>query len=51
MIIIQIVQNYPICFAIKRNGKVPSIKWKLVKIINSKTTATFGKICLTKDLF
>lgn len=37
--------------SLKENGKVPSMKWKIVKIIYSKTTFSFCKLCLTEKLF
>ena len=32
-------------------NKTPSIKWKIVKIVHSKVTSSFGKLCLTEKLF
>ena len=35
----------------RENNKKPSIKWKIVKIVYSKATSSFCKLCLTEKLF
>ena len=38
-------------WSLRENSKVPSIKWKIVKIVYSKTAPSFSTLCLTKKLF
>lgn len=35
----------------KKNGKVPSSKWRIVKLVDSKSTLSFCKLCLTEKPF
>ena len=36
---------------LRENNKIPSIKWKIVKVVYSKATSFFCKLCLTEKLF
>ena len=38
-------------WSLGENNKIPSIKWKIVKIVYSKATSSFCKLCLTEKLF
>ena len=38
-------------WSLRENNKIPSIKWKIVKIVYSKATSSFCKLCLTEKLF
>ena len=38
-------------WSLRENNKIPSIKWKIVKIVYSKATLSFCKLCLTETLF
>ena len=38
-------------WSLKKNNKVPSIKWKIIKIVYSKATSFFCKLCLKEKLF
>ena len=38
-------------WSLRENNKKPSIKWKIVKIVYSKATSSFCKLCLTEKLF
>ena len=38
-------------WSLRENNKIPSIKWKIVKIVYSKATSSFYKLCLTEKLF
>ena len=38
-------------WSLRENNKKPSIKWKIVKIVYSKTTSSFCRLCLTEKLF
>lgn len=35
----------------KKNGKVPSSKWRIAKLVHSKSTLSFSKLCLTEKPF
>ena len=37
-------------WSLRENNKIPSIKWKIVKIVYSKATSSFCKLCLTEKL-
>ena len=37
--------------SLRENNKKPSIRWKIVKIVYSKATSSFCKLCLTEKLF
>ena len=37
-------------WSLRENNKKPSIKWKIVKIVYSKATSSFCKLCLTEKL-
>ena len=43
--------SFKIAWPLKENSKVPSIKWNIGKIVYSKTTLPFCKLCLTEKLF
>ena len=38
-------------WSLRENNKIPPIKWKIVKIVYSKATSSFCKLCLTEKLF
>ena len=38
-------------WSFSENDKIPSIKWKIVKIVYSKATSSFCKLCLTEKPF
>ena len=38
-------------WSLRENNKILSIKWNIVKIVYSKTTSCFCKLCLTSFLF
>ena len=38
-------------WSLRENNKIPSIRWKIVKIVCSKATSSFCKLCLTEKLF
>ena len=38
-------------WSFSENDKIPSIKWKIVKIVYSKATSSFCKPCLTEKFF
>ena len=38
-------------WSLRENNKIPSIKWKIVKIVYSNTPSSFCKQCLTEKLF
>ena len=38
-------------WSLRENNKIPSIKWKIVKIVYSKATSSFYKLFLTEKLF
>ena len=38
-------------WSLRENNKIPSIKWKIVKIVYSKAKSSFRKLCLTEKLF
>ena len=38
-------------WSLRENNKIPSIKWKIVKIVYSKAPSSFCKLCLTEKLF
>ena len=38
-------------WSLKENDEIPSIKWKIVKIVYSKATSSFCKLCLTEKPF
>ena len=38
-------------WSLRENNKIPSIKWKIVKIVYSKAKSSFCKLCLTEKLF
>ena len=38
-------------WSLREDDKIPSIKWKIVKIVYSKATSSFCKPCLTGKLF
>ena len=37
-------------WSLRENNKIPPIKWKIVKIVYSKATSSFCKLCLTEKL-
>ena len=37
-------------WSLRENNKIPSIKWKIVRIVYSKATSSFCKLCLTEKL-
>ena len=39
-----------VCY-LKNENKVPTIKWKILKVIYSKTTSEFCKLCLMEKLY
>ena len=42
------LSNY--VWSLRENNKIPSIKWKIVKIVYSKETSYLCKLCLTEKL-
>ena len=36
--------------SLRENNQMPSIKWKIIKIVYSKATSSFCKLCLTEKL-
>ena len=38
-------------WSLRENGKIPSVKWNIVKIVYSKATSYLCKLCLTEKLF
>ena len=38
-------------WSLRKNDKIPLIKWKIVKIVYSKATSSFCKLHLTEKLF
>ena len=38
-------------WSLRENNKIPSSKLKIVKVVYSKTTSSFCKLCLTEKLF
>ena len=38
-------------WSLRENNKIPSIKWKIVKVVYSKATSSFCKLCSTEKLF
>ena len=37
--------------SLRENNKIPSIKWKIVRIVHSKGASSFCILCLTEKLF
>ena len=37
--------------SLRENNKMPSIKWKIFRIVHSKGASSFCKLCLTEKLF
>ena len=38
-------------WSLKNENKIPTIKWKILKVIYSKTTSEFCKLCLMEKLY
>ena len=43
------LSNY--VWSLKNKNKIPTIKWKILKVIYSKTTSEFCKLCLMEKLY
>ena len=38
-------------WSLKSHGITPTVKWSIVKRVNSKTTANYWKLCLTEKFY
>ena len=44
-------QNCQNVWSLKNENKIPTIKWKILKVIHSKTTSEFCKLSLMEKLY